>query len=181
VPSAPGTLTMQTNAFVNAPFEGAFAYPTPYYYEPPGGAPYPSIMGDEGQLQAGTMPGQSGIAAGRFGWANLLTGIVLNMPSDGPDGLGIVIPRRVNWEAAYWSQGSRWLRAGYGVTVIARGAFWLKFPGGAFRGDPVYANTTDGTAISGASDAGVITKFIVTFGCDPGGLAQVSTFTGFSS
>lgn len=127
------------------------------------------------------MPGQSGIAAGRFGWVNLLTGIVLNSPSSDADPVGVVIPRRVNWEAAYWSEGSRWLRAGFGVTVISRGAFWLKFPAGAFRGDPVYANTTDGTAISGASDDGVQTKFFVTFGCDPGSLAQVSTFTGFPS
>jgi hypothetical protein len=171
---------MQSPNNSGAPFEGAFAYGPPYYWEPPGGAPYPSVLADAIGLTAGTMPGQSGIAAGRFGWANPSTGIVLNLRTTSLDQLGVVIPRRVNWEAAYWSQGSRWLRAGYGVTVISRGAFWMRFPAGAFRGDPVYASLTDGTAVSGGT-TGELTKFFVTFGCDPGGLAQVSTYTGFTS
>jgi hypothetical protein len=173
---------MQTDAFTQGPYEGSFAYPTPHYWEPPGGPPYPSVLAGEGQLQAGTMPGQSGIAAGRFGWANPDTGIVLNTRSTAQDQLGVVIPRRVNWEAAYFSQGSRWLRAGYGVTVISAGAFWLRFPGGAFRGDPVYASLTDGTAVSGAGTSGTeLTKFFVTYGCDPGSLAQVSSYAGFTA
>lgn len=165
----------------SAPYEGAFSYGPPFYWEPPGGPPYPSIMAGEFGLQAGAMPGQSGIAAGRFGWANPANDVVLNTRATAQDALGVVVPRRVNWEAAYWSEGSRWLRAGFGVTVISRGAFWMRFPAGAFRGDPVYANLTDGTAVSGAGTIGTeLTKFFVTFGCDPGGLAQVSSYSGFA-
>lgn len=162
-------------------YEGSFAYRPPFYYEPPGGPPYPSVLANEDALRAGVMPAQSGIAAGRFGWANPANGIVLNTRTTALDALGVVIPIRVNWEAAYWSCGSRWLRSGYGVTLISRGAFWLKFPAGAFRGDPVYANILDGTAVSGAGTANTEqTKYSVTFGCDPGGLAQVSSYANFS-
>lgn len=164
----------------SAPYEGAFAYGPPFYWEPPGGPPYPSVLGGADALTAGQMPGQSGIAAGRFGWANPANGIVLNTRATAQDALGVVIPRRVNWEAAYFSMGSRWLRAGFGVTVISRGAFWLRFPAGAFRGDPVYASTVDGSAVSGVGTANTeLTKFFVTCGCDPGGLAQISSYTGF--
>lgn len=173
---------MNGRAFIDAPYEGAFAYRTPHYWEPPGGPPYTSILADAIALTAGIMPGQSGIAAGRFGWANPATGIVLNTRTTSQDQPGIVIPRRVNWEAAYWSCGSRWLRAGYGVTVHSRGAFWVKFPGGAFRGDPVYASLVDGTAVSGAGTPNTeTTKFFVTGGCDPGALGQISTYSGFMS
>lgn len=164
----------------SAPFEGAFAYQPPYYFEPPGGPPYTSILADEIALTAGEMPGQSGIAAGRFGWANPSSGIVLNTRTTAQDQLGIVLPRRVNWEAAYWSGGSRWLRKGFGLTVISRGAFWVRFPAGAFRGDPVYASTADGSAVSGAGTSDTeLTKFVVTGGCDPGALGQISSFSGF--
>lgn len=172
---------MQNPQNSSSPFEGSFAFGPPFYWEPPGAAPYPSIMGGAMGLAAGTMPGQSGIAAGRFGWANPATDIVLNARTTAQDQLGVVIPRRVNWEAAYWSQGSRWLRTGFGVTVISRGAFWLRFPAGAFRGDPVYASLIDGSAVSGTGTPDTeLTKFFVTFGCDPGSLAQVSSYAGFA-
>lgn len=165
----------------STPWEGAFAYEPPFYWQPPGGPPYPSILATEDALTAGVMPGQLGIAAGRFGWANPANGIALNARTTAQDQLGVVIPRRVNWEAAYWSRGSRWLRAGFGVTLISRGAFWLKFPAGAFRGDPVYASLVDGTAVSGAgTDDTELTKYFVTFGCTPGGLAQVSSYANFT-
>jgi len=166
------------SAFTRGAHEGAFAYGTPHYWEV-GGPPYPSI---DAMLQAGTMPGQSGIAAGRFGWANPSTGIVVNTRVTAHDQIGVVIPRRVNWEAAYVSCGTRYIRTGYGVTVHTAGAFWLRFPAGAFRGDPVYANLIDGTAVSNVGTANTeLTKFFVTRGCNPGDLAQVSSFAGFTT
>lgn len=161
-------------------FEGAFAYTPPYYVQPAGGPPYPSILAGEGALVAGAMAGQTGVAAGRFGWANPATGIVLNARTTAQDQLGVVIPRSVNWEAAYWAKGSRWLRKGYQLTVISRGAFWLRFAGGAFRGDQVFANQVDGTAVSGDTGGLEATKFYVTHGCQPMGLAQVSTWANFT-
>lgn len=160
-------------------FEGAFAYTPPFYYEPGGGPPYPTVDAGEGALVAGVQPGQSGIAAGRFGWANPANGVVLNSRTTAQDQIGIVLPRRVNWESCYWSLGSRWLRSGYQCTVMSAGAFWLKFPGGAFRGDPVYADLVDGHAVSGSIGGAELTKFFVTFGCEPGGLGQVSTWAKF--
>lgn len=162
-------------------YEGAFAFQPPYYTLAPGGPPYASVDAGQGSLQAGTMPGQSGIAAGRFGWANPADGIVLNTRVTAQDQLGVVISRRVNWESAYWSKGSRWLRTGYNITMMGNGAFWLRFPAGAFRGDVVYADLTDGHAISGGTpDNAELTKFFVTSGCIPGGLAQVSSFARFT-
>jgi hypothetical protein len=160
-------------------FEGAFAYLPPYYYEPGGGPPYPSVDAGEGALVAGVQPGQSGIAAGRFGWANPASGVVLNSRTTAQDQIGIVIPRRANWESCYLNAGSRWLRKGYQMTLISAGAFWLRFPGGAFRGDPVYADLVDGHAVSGIVSGAELTKFFVTCGCNPGALAQVSTWAKF--
>jgi hypothetical protein len=164
-------------------YEGAFAYEPPWYVNPEGGPPYPTL--DIGELSpvAGAMPGQSGIGAGRFGWLNPANAIVLNTRTTVADFIGVTIPRGVNWESCYWSQGSRWLRAGYQMSIISRGAFWLKFPGGAFRGDPVYASLVDGTAVSGnnVTFSVELTKFFVTRGCTPGTLAQVSTWANFGS
>jgi hypothetical protein len=160
-------------------YEGSFAYSPPYYYKPAGGPPYPSALACEGALVAGAQPGQAGIAAGRFGWADPATGIVLNSRTTAEDQIGVVIPRRANWESCYVANGSRWLRSGYPVTVITAGAFWLRFLGGAFRGDPVYADTVDGHAVSGSAAGAELTKFFVTAGCSPGGLAQVSTWAHF--
>jgi hypothetical protein len=159
-------------------YEGAFAFLPPYYYEPGGGPPYPSGSGGEDALVAGVAPGQTGIAAGRFGWASS-AGVVLNARTSAQDYLGVVIPRRANWESAYVYRGTRYLRSGYPVTLITKGAFWLKFPGGAFYGDPVYADLVDGHAVSGMIAGAELTPFFVTFGCNPGGLAQVSTWAKF--
>lgn len=163
-------------------YEGAFAYDPPVYTDPGGGPPYPSVDAGELSPRAGRMPGQSGIAAGRFGWFNPADGIVLNTRTTAGDSIGVTIPRGVNWESCYWSQGSRWLRAGYQMSLITRGAFWLKFPGGAFRGDPVYASLVDGTAVSGnnVTLSVELTKFFVTRGCTPGSLAQISTWANFT-
>lgn len=161
--------------------EGSFAYAPPWYTDPPGGPPYPTLDAGELSPVAGTLIGQSGIAAGRFGWFNPLTGIVNNQRSSAADQIGVTLPKRANWEACYFSQGSRWLRSGYQMEIMPVGAFWLRFAGGAFAGDQVYASLVDGSAISGDNVTQPIelTKFFVTRGCSPNGLAQVSTWARF--
>jgi hypothetical protein len=94
--------------------------------------------------------GAVGVAFNRFGWADPESGQVSNAYSYGYQ-LGLVLPQplqyaRAGWNLAYWNFGALTLRAGYPVTLAARGDFWVRFPGGAHPNTRVYADMADGTA-----------------------------------
>lgn len=158
-------------------------------------APFASGLGS---FQAG--PG--GLLQGRFGFADAITGRVLNTAPVGPYSFGIVVPlQSVNYanggviggpvrfggpQAAWtWQTYDRaakaWrMREGIVVTLMPTGNFYLKFAGGANYGDTVYASTVDGSAISG--DPGlnaVATAFKVVGDSCGAGLVCVSSTARF--
>lgn len=161
------------------PYEGAFAQPNPQYQL--SNPPY--AMANLGAVQPVAAPG--GVIQGRFGWADPATGYVGNsLVVNGP--LGIVVPL-VGWRAT-------WGRVFFDPTVCAvrqrqflpatlgvGGPYWVRFEGGAFGGQPVYADHVDGHAISGQTVGASLTPWTVVTNCCPGGLAVINTHVKFGA
>lgn len=139
-------------------YEGAFASRNPYA----------SLIGN---LTAG--PG--GLAMGRFGWASPDTGEVSNLFTPGRT-LGIVVPRFGLWSVVYCQSGTWFLRAGKPVTLAASGDFFLRFPGGAYLGNSVYADPVTGIAYAADGGGFVLTKWRVVTNAAPGGLGRVTPY-----
>ena len=179
-------------------YEGAFAS-QPLAQNLETRAPFQSVTAGPGAARSNV----PGTIQGRFGWLNSASGLVNNTRLAGDDVLGVVIPfRSLNGANGGVVGGPRGLagpqaswtwefldrtvsppvlrvRPGLVVTLHARGNFWLRFPGGALYGNPVYANLTDGTAISGAAGGAELTPFKVCSIVAPGGLALVSSTAQF--
>lgn len=138
--------------------------------------------------EAALVAGIGGLLQGRFGWAASTTGQVLNTRSSDADLVGIVVPytrlgiaapSSFSWQT-FDPVARAWrLRQGLQVTLWAQGNFWLRFAGGAYTGQDVYASLADGSAISGAASGAELTRFKVCSNVQPGGLAQVSSYAFF--
>jgi len=122
------------------------------------------------------------LAVSRFGWADLAAGTVANTRTNAAQRLGWVFPQVGTWQRIYFDKVAKaWkLRAGLPVTVFVQGDFWVRFPGGAVVGNPVYALSVDGTPVSGYTAAGELTPWTVVAGCAPGELAIISTWSKFT-
>jgi hypothetical protein len=170
------------------PFEGAFVTsPIDRSNGPTWFNPVPSVLAGAGALRA--PPG--GTIQGRFGWANPATGLVSNTRLTAQDQIGIVKPYRSSSGADVVGFGWTWqffdplvrafrVRQGLNVNLIAAGPFWLRFAGGAYAGEPVYASLSDGSAVSGSAADCEQTPWIVSSNSEPGNLAIVSTTAKFS-
>lgn len=166
-----------------APFEGAFASRV-LGSNLETNAPFASALSGTGGLRAA--PG--GLLQGRFGFADPTTGLVTNAPVGASYTFGVVIPldsvnganggvvggparfggrqAQFTWQT-YDREARAWrLRAGLVATLMPRGNFYLRFPGGANYGESVYASLVDGSAVSGDPTNAVLSAFKV---CQPGG------------
>ena len=158
------------------PYEGAFCTPPRDRGNAPAFSnPYPSIPAQAGAWVAAV----GGIPLGRFAWADPATGLVVNPRLSPSQHQGIVIPVAPFWTRSFWQGGVLYGRQGLPLTLFARGSFWLRFAGGAWAGNPVYASLVDGTAISGQAANSESTPFVVASNCLPGQLAQVSSWATF--
>lgn len=120
-----------------------------------------------------------GLIVGRFGWANLYTGLAQNTRLDPSERLGFVLPVCGDWQRVYLKLGTRILRPGMPATLCVRGDFWARFPDGAIIGQPVYASLVDGSAISGYAAGAELTPWTVALSCAPGQIAIISTWSKF--
>jgi hypothetical protein len=145
--------------------------------------PVPSVLGSWSAAPGGTI-------AARFGWANPATGLVSNTRITAADQIGIVLPNSAR--GGVIGAGRSWqffdptvqafrIRPGLGVTLIASGPMWLRFAGGAYAGQPIYASLDDGHAISGPGANSELTPWVVASNAAPGALAIASTNAFFGS
>jgi hypothetical protein len=169
------------------PFEGAFVCaPLDRSNGPTWSNPVPSVLAGPTALRAA--PG--GVLQGRFAWANPATGLVSNTRVTAQDQIGIVKPYRSASGADVVGFGWTWqffdpvanayrIRQGLNVNLFAAGPMWLRFAGGAYAGQMVYASHVDGSASSGSGDE--LTPWIVSSNSSPGNLAIVSTTAKFGA
>lgn len=149
------------------PAEGAFASPNPRA----------SLLAGSFAFRAGP----DGLAVARFGWANPDTGETSNTRTVPGELLGWVLPVVNGAAAVRISRGVRYVRPGVGVTLMAGGDYWARFPAGANIGDRVYASLIDGAAISGEAADAEATPWYVVSNVEPGGLAIISTTSRVTS
>lgn len=179
-----------------APYEGAFASRI-LGQNLETLAPFTCALAGPGALRAG----HGGLLQGRFGFADVSTGQVLNAAPAGPYTFGVVIPLQstnnanggvIGGPARFGGPYSRWtwqtfdraakawrMREGIVVTLMSTGNFYLRFAGGANYGDTVYASLSDGSAISGVTVGAVQTALKVCQPVGPGCLAVVSSTARF--
>lgn len=170
------------------PYDGAFVVsPLDRSNGPTWFNPVPSVLAGPGALVAA--PG--GVIQGRFGWANPATGLVSNTRVTAQDQIGIVKPYRSASGADVVGVGWTWqfydpavcafrVRQGLNVNLFSAGPFWLRFAGGAYAGQMVYASLSDGSAASGPMAGYELTRWVVSSNSNPGDLAIVSTTAKFS-
>jgi hypothetical protein len=178
-----------SSALGGYPYEGAFVSPPrdrsngPTWYNP-----VPSVLAAPGAWRSAP----PGTIAGRFGWGNPATGLVSNTRQTPEDALGIVTPYRSRSGADVIGFGWTWqyfdpavaafrIRQGLGVNLIGAGPFWVRFAGGAYAGEPVYASLIDGSAVSGSAANCESTPWIVSSNGAPGNLAIISTSAFFGA
>lgn len=153
---------------LNTPvFEGAFACGI-----------YPAASAPCGE--GGYAAGEDGVILGRFGWGDPATGKVFNERTDPTQQLGVTLPQFLNPRnrvyGALSAQGPVMkLRQGKNMVLAANGAFWLRFAGGAYPGQRVYANLLDGSAIAGQTVGAELTPYFVATMAAPGALAVISS------
>ncbi len=117
-----------------------------------------------------------GLAVGMFGWGDPATGYAANERTDSAQMLGFVLPVYGGYTPMRRTFTRSYIRPGYQVTMCSRGDFWTRFPAGAEAGQPVYASTVDGSAVSGYAAGAELTPWVVVTPCGPGGLAIISTY-----
>ncbi len=151
-----------------APFPGGFASHNPRT----------SVVAGAGFLRSGP----DGLIAAHFGWGDPSTGYAWNTRTTVDSLLGLVAPLPGYWRHATTRWG-RLIRPGYQTTLYSTGDFWLEFADGAQPGADVYASLVDGSAKAGYVDSppadAELTPWNVIVGCEPGGLAVVSTWNKF--
>lgn len=176
-------MSVRSGALSTQVFEGAFASPALFQN---GERRMPSAPAGAGAYVAPA----GGTIQGRFGWGNVPAGTVNNTRLDASDQLGVVLPIRVQSGAMVIGWGWTWefydptvkafrIRQGIVVTLMAEGNFWVRFAGGAYTGEPVYASLVDGSAISGQTDNAELTPWTVCSNAGPGQLAMISTYAKF--
>lgn len=143
--------------------EGFFATPNPYAVQ----------VGGAVRWRAGL----DGLAVARFGWADYDSGLVDNVRSQSSQVLAYVFPVVNGNSAVRTVRGVRYAQPGVGVTLMRAGDYWVRFLGGAQAGQPVYASSVDGTAISGQAGGAELTRWVVATNAPPGGMAIISTST----
>lgn len=172
-----------SGAFGTQVYEGAFASRSVFQN---GETVFPSALAGQGAYVAP----EGGTIQGRFGWGSALDGFVANTRRNASDQLGVVLPLRSTTRAMVVGWGWSWqfwdpvanafrTRQGLGVTLMAAGQFWLRFNGGAYAGNPVYASLVDGSAICGETVGAELTPWKVCSNAGPGELAKVSTSAFF--
>lgn len=128
----------QVNTVAGIAFEGDFASSNPRA----------SVLGGYGQFIAGA----AGVYVGRFAWLSPSEdGTVSNSGAGMPSGF---IHRE--GQAAivdYLAEGSMLIPAGWGVTIMSAGDFYVKNNGSTYakRGDTAYVNFADGKVTFGAA------------------------------
>lgn len=127
-------------------------------------------------LPTNTVVGSQDLAAGRFAWADPITGECSNARISGAQ-YGIVQPTWGRWPLTYWFKGVRYVRAGKPVTLYVSGDFWVKFPNGALIGQTVYIDPATGIAYGADGGGFVATKFQVTTNTRVGSLGIISPYT----
>lgn len=143
------------------PIEGFFASPSPYAVQ----------VGGPIAFRAGS----DGLAVARFGWGDVVSGLVDNVRSNPAQVLAYVFPAVNGNSPVRVCRGVRFARPGVGVTLMRSGDYWVRFLGGAQAGQIVYASSVDGTAISGFTVGAEATPWFVVTNAAPGGLAIIST------
>lgn len=138
-------------------------------------SPPPTVVAGVG----GLVGGAAGTVMGRFGWADPTTGAVDNARTSAGQIPGLVIPHGGGWTRVYCSGGVWIARKGLPVTMAAGGKFWVRFPGGAYAGQPCYADLVDGHAISGYAVGAEATVWTVCGNALPGNLAPISSQANF--
>ena len=137
-------------------------------------------------VAGGLQVGAGGLALGRFGFADA-DGIVTNARVSAADRIGIAIPPFTQpvlntWQRNYWDAITQTLRARTGTeaVLLTRGSgVWVRFAGGAWPGQKVYASVLDGQAFSGYAVNAELTLWSVLTKADPGELAVISTSAFF--
>ena len=121
--------------------------------------------------------GPDDLVVGRFAWLDTDLYLVTNQWAAGRV-IGFVPAVQSSYGAMYLSgDGLLRLHAGYRVTLISSGDFWVRFPYGASVGQRVYAAIIDGAPISGQAINAVPTQWVTVTDTPPGGLAVVSTWS----
>lgn len=168
-------------AFAVSAVEGALVFPRNYAPASPARAPFTTFPAGAGALVAA----DGGAALGRFGWVSGRR--VANVRLDELQPLGVVIlpfasPYLNTWQRNFWDADTLTyrIRAGTEVQLLTRGVVWVRFAGGAFPGQRVYASIVDGQAFSGYADDAQLTVWTVATATDPGGLALISTQAFFN-
>ena len=131
--------------------------------------------------QGAIVAGEHGVAIGRFAWVRP-DGVALNERTSPEDLLGFVLPELgpgVDWRRVFFDDVScTWrIRQGMNVSLLTAGSVWGRFKYGALPGRSVYANLLDGSLISGYSDAGELTRWVVSSAAPAGGLAIITTWS----
>jgi hypothetical protein len=125
--------------------------------------------------------GVNGLAIARFGWADVESGLVDNVRTTPQQLQGFVFPIVSGFSSTQIVLGVRYARPGVAVTLMQRGDYWVRFPGGARRGAQVYASLVDGTAVSGQAANTEATQWFVATDAGPGSLAIISTSSKVTS
>ncbi len=134
--------------------------------------PAPAVQGDfaSGNPRASVLTpgggayvaGASGVNVGVFAWANPATNLASN--TGGVGALGFVHRDQQALITTFLAESGVQIPQGFGVSLMNGGDFWGKFAGGAARGQKVFANYADGTAVAGTAGSpptgGVVTGVI---------------------
>lgn len=137
----------------------------------------------------------NGVSIGRFGWADLTTGLAYSARQSSSNVLGFVYRPSLDnqywpaydWRRTYWDRTRRaWVsRGGFEITMARRGDFWARFQGGAYVGQAVYANVLDGSLQAFNRGSGSVsgydqTPWQVVRECAPGELSIISSWSTFT-
>lgn len=137
----------------------------------------------------------NGVAIGRFGWADLNTGLVYSAQQAPENVLGFVYRPSLDnqfwptydWRRTYWDcTRLAWIsRGGFELTLARRGDFWARFDGGAYVGQDVYANVLDGSCVAFNRGTGPVTGYVQTpwrtvREAAPGCLSIISSWSTFT-
>lgn len=161
---------------------GAFAF-SPQYPGNPSRFPWATMTAGASALRAGV----GGAGVGLFGFAHA-DGKVTNVQTDAAtDRVGVVTfpfasPALNTWQRNYWDATTRTYRIREGTEVVAltRGAVWVRFEGGAWPGQRVYANVLNGQPQAGYAVDAVLTRWVVQTAAAPGELAIINTTSFFA-
>lgn len=114
--------------------------------------PRSSMLAGPGALVAGAL----GVIVGRFARARNDNGQVSNGDPGVANALGFVA-RQGNFATitAWLGQSSLTVYSGREITLHTSGDFWARFAAGATKGQKVFANYSDGTAVAGTAGGSV--------------------------